>query len=60
MTLGAHLLVGEIGRELQEKSKARLQENFGMMVVEPSYLALPTVEVASLVESDDLESPLAG
>jgi hypothetical protein len=57
MALGEHLSAGEIGRELQEKSKAWLHANFSLMAAEPSYLALPVKEVASLVESDDLESP---
>ena len=57
MALGAHLSAGEIGRELQEKSKAWLHMNFGLMAAEPSYLALPVAEVASLVESDNLASP---
>ena len=46
MALGVHLSAGEIGRELQEKTKVWLYENFGLMAAEPSYLALPLAEVA--------------
>ena len=59
MALGEHLSAGEIGRDLQEKSKAWLNKNFGLIVAEPSFLQLPAAEVVGLVESDDIEGPEA-
>jgi hypothetical protein len=56
MALGAHLAVGALGRELRDKSRAWLHKNFGLVAVEPSFLALPAVEVAELVESEELEA----
>jgi hypothetical protein len=55
MALGAHLAAGKIGRDLQEKSRAWLNKNFGLMAAEPSFLQLPVAEVAAFVESDGLE-----
>jgi hypothetical protein len=55
MALGAHLSAGKVGRDLREKSKAWLSKNFGLVAAEPSFLQLPAAEVASCVESDDLE-----
>jgi hypothetical protein len=55
MALGTHLAVGVIGRELRDKSRAWLHENFGLVASGTSFLALPAVEVAELVESDELE-----
>ena len=57
MALGEHLSAGEIGRELQEKSRDWLNKNFGLVAAEPSFLQLPASEVAGLVESDDVEGP---
>jgi hypothetical protein len=54
MALGAHLAAGKIGRDLQEKSRAWLNKNFGPVAAEPSFLQLPAAEMASCVESDDL------
>jgi len=57
MALGAHLSAGEIGRDLQEKSRAWLHKNFGLVAAEPSFLQLPVAEIATVVESSNLESP---
>ena len=57
MALGAHLSAGEIGNDLQDKSRAWLNKNFGLVAAEPSFLQLPVAEVAAYVESDELESP---
>jgi hypothetical protein len=57
MALGTHLSAGEIGRDLQDKSRAWLNKNFGLVAAEPSFLQLPVAEVAAYVESDELESP---
>ena len=56
MALGTHLSAGEIGRDLQEQSKAWFNKNFGLMAVEPSFLQLPAEEVATLVASDEIEA----
>ena len=56
MALGTHLSAGEIGRDLQEQSKAWLNKNFGLMAVEPSFKLLPAEEVATLVASDEIEA----
>jgi hypothetical protein len=56
MTLGTHLAVGALGRELRDTSRAWLNKNFGLVAAEPSFLALPASEVAELVESDELEA----
>ena len=55
MALGEHLSVGARGRELRDKSRAWLNKNFGLMAAETSFRDLPATEVASLVESDELE-----
>ena len=55
MALGAHLSAGEIGRELEESSRAWLHKNFGLVGSEPSFLELAADDVASFVESDDLD-----
>ena len=55
MALGAHLSAGEIGRELEESSRAWLHKNFGLVAAEPSFLELAADDVASFVESDDLD-----
>jgi hypothetical protein len=57
MALGAHLSAGEIGRDLQDKSRAWLHKNFGLVAAEPSFLQLPVADVVTVVESDNLESP---
>jgi hypothetical protein len=57
MALGAHVEAGALGRELQDKDRAWLYANFGLVAAEPSFLQLPVDEVASFVESDDLASP---
>jgi hypothetical protein len=57
MALGAHFEAGALGRELRDKGRAWLNANFGPVAAEPSFLALPVGEVASFVESDDLETP---
>jgi hypothetical protein len=55
MALGEHLSVGARGRDLRDKSRAWLNKNVGLMAAEPSFRQLPATEVASLVESDELE-----
>jgi hypothetical protein len=55
MALGEHLSAGAIGRELWDKGRDWLNENFGLVAAEPSFLELPAAEVASFVASDDLE-----
>jgi hypothetical protein len=55
LALGEHLSVGEIGRDLQEKSRDWLNKNFGLVGSEPAFLRLAVGEVVSLVESDELE-----
>ena len=57
MALGEHLSAGAIGRELRDKSRAWIDRNFALVVVEPCFLQLPVSELASLLESDNLESP---
>ena len=57
MALGAHLSAEEVGLDLQDKSRAWVNRNFGLVVAEPSFLQLPVAEVAAYVESDELESP---
>jgi hypothetical protein len=59
MALGAHFEAGALGRKLQDKSRAWLNANFGLVAAEPSFLALPVGEVAYFVASDDLASPEA-
>jgi hypothetical protein len=56
MALGTHLAAGALGRELRDKSRAWLNKNFRLVAAEPSFLALPSAEVAELVKSDDLEA----
>jgi hypothetical protein len=55
MALGAHLSAGEIGRDLQDKSRAWVNRNFGLVAAEPSFLQLRAAELAGVLESDDLE-----
>jgi hypothetical protein len=60
MALGAHLSAGEIGRDLQEKSRDWLHKNFGLVAAEPSFLQLPVADMVTVAESDNLESPEEG
>ena len=53
MALGEHLSAGAIGRELRDKGRDWLNENFGLVAAGPSFLELPAAEVASFVASDD-------
>jgi hypothetical protein len=57
MALGEHLSAGKIGRDLQKKSRAWVNKNFGLLAPEPSFLQLPVAELAGVVESDDLATP---
>jgi hypothetical protein len=40
---------------LEESSRAWLHKNFGLVAAEPSFLELAADDVASFVESDDLD-----
>ena len=57
MALGEHLSAGEIGRDLQEKSRDWLNKNFGLVGSEPAFMRLAVGEVIYVVESDELEVP---
>jgi hypothetical protein len=55
--LGSHFEVGAIGWELWDKSRSwSLYANFARVASEPSFVALTVVELAELVQSDDMEA----